>query len=167
MGVRDIKAAINAVPAKPIIATALTVTLLAAGWHGYTLHRICTSRADLSASLKQWTEGVLQARVATPLTQAVGSDWDEVRIATAAQAPANAISCPFGWHWSNEERAAVAKDGHLTMFGFFKDARLLEVADFDSRWARFDVSDDAIPRDKAVFEASSTGNALQLTRPGN
>ena len=167
MGVRDIKAAINAVPAKPIIATAIAVTLLAAGWHGYTLHRICTSRADLTTSLKQWAEGVLQAKAASPLSEATGDDWDEVRIAASAPAPANATSCPFGWHWTNDERAAVAKDGPLTMFGFFRDGKLLEVADFDSRWARFDVSGDPIPRDKAVFTASTTGNALQLTRSGD
>ena len=48
MGFRD---AVNAVPAKPIITTAVIATLLAAAWHGYTLHDVCTKRANLTAEL--------------------------------------------------------------------------------------------------------------------
>ena len=54
MGFRD---AVNAVPAKPIIATAVVATLLAAAWHGYTLHDVCSKRASLTSSLHAWADG--------------------------------------------------------------------------------------------------------------
>jgi hypothetical protein len=160
------KEAVSAVPAKPIVATALVATVLAAAWHGYSLHSFCASRAVLTSSLKTWAEGAIVARSPVALDQANPAEWDEVRIATNVAPPANATSCPFGWHWSNDERAAIAADSHLTMLGFFKDGKLVEVADFDNRWATFDVSGDPIPRDKAMFVVSSNGNALQLIRPG-
>jgi hypothetical protein len=162
MSIRD---AVNAVPAKPIIATAVIATVLAASWHGYNLHRICTHRADLTSSLKSWAANAVASGTPSKLSDAISPDWDNLRIVATASAPANSTNCPFEWHWSTKKRQSMARDGHLSLLGFFRANKLLEIVDFDSRWARFDVSGDPITRDQAVFVRGTSQKTLQLHRP--
>ncbi|MCB1474305.1 MAG: hypothetical protein KDJ68_15885 [Rhodobiaceae bacterium] len=163
MGFRD---AVNAVPAKPIIATAVVATLLAAAWHGYTLHDVCSKRASLTSSLHAWADGVLASPgTPTPFDPPVDFDWDAVRIAGRTSQTGNVPNCRFGWHWSDKQRQDMAAAGHLALIGFFRDGRLVELADFDNRHGVFNVSDTAIARDKAVFSAKPDTQLLQQVAP--
>lgn len=163
MGFRD---AVNAVPAKPIITTAVIATLLAAAWHGYTLHDVCTKRANLTAELHAWADGVLAAPdTPVALDPSVSFKWDAVRIAGRTSQTGNVPNCRFGWHWSDKQRQEMAAAGHLALIGFFRNDRLVELADFDNRHGVFNVTDAAIARDKAVFSAKPGTQLLQQVAP--
>lgn len=158
MGLRDV---VNAVPAKPIISIAVGLTVLAATWHGWTLYSVCSKRSALTHALHDWAQKVVDAGPAgMRLDKITGFTWDQVRIAQNTLTPGQAPNCPFGWHLSNTERAAMAKAGDLTLIGFAAGGKLVEIADFDATKAQFDVGEEPIDRDRAVFRAK--GNALAL-----
>lgn len=163
MGFRD---AISAVPAKPIITTAVVATVLAAAWHGYTLHDVCAKRANLTAGLHAWADALRETPdIPVALDPTVDFDWDAVRIAGRASQTGNAPNCRFGWHWSQKQREEMAASGYLALIGFFRDGRLVELADFDNRHGVFNVTDAAIARDKAVFSAKPGSLLLQQVEP--
>ncbi len=161
MGIRD---AFSSVPAKPIIAATIGFTVLAASWHGWSVSGICSTRSDLSTALQDWANEVVSGvGIGYPLEFQANFEWDQVRISQGSETPIASQNCPFGWHWSNEERAEMADAGNLTEIGFFKDGWLVGVVDFDRRWADFDTEGGIIDRDQAVFVAAPGSNFLQLS----
>lgn len=155
MGFRD---AVSSVPAKPIVAIGLGLTVIAAAWHGVTLRSACLARAELSAGLHKWAQHALaNPGIAAPLARAAPFAWDDVRIAQGGHDLGAVPSCPFGWHWSNDQRRTMANEGNLTLIGFFAGGKLVAIADFDRRWARFDVADKPIARARARFVSSGDG----------
>lgn len=161
MSIRDV---INTVPAKPIITTAVALTIVAAVWHGVNTYRTCTARAHLTAGLHGWAERTLAGDAAVRLDSTAKFAWDEVRISQGLQEPPPAPNCPFGWHWSNAERQAMARAGNLTAIGFFKGGRVVEIADFDRRRAQFDVTGEAIRRTEASFRRGAGRQTLRAER---
>ncbi len=160
MGIRD---ALSSVPAKPIIAAVIGFTVIAASWHGWNVSGICGTRSDLSTALQDWaSEAVSGAGIGYPLEFTADFEWDQVRISQGREIPVASQHCPFGWHWSNAERADMAKAGNLTQIGFFKDGWLVGVVDFDRRWADFDTEGGIIDRAQAVFVADPGSNLLRL-----
>ncbi|MGI9483059.1 MAG: hypothetical protein ACR2OR_11965 [Hyphomicrobiales bacterium] len=158
MGLRD---AISAVPAKPIIAIAAGLTVFAAAWHGWTLHKICSQRSALTSALHSWAGDAMNSGPAgARLDKATGFDWNQVRILQAVKKPSPAPNCPFGWHLSNREREAMARTGNLTLVGFAIEGNVIEIVDFDATKARFDVGKDPISRDGAIFRAQEGVLAL-------
>jgi len=151
-----------AVPAKPVMTVAVAITAAVAGWHFWSVHDLCTGRADLTGSLKQWSAAALAGADPSRLDTATSFEWDHVRFLEGAPKPAKSLNCPFGWHWNNEAREALAKAGNLTQIGFFKDKRVVELADFDRRWARFDAGTEAISKANAVFVPGGAKGLLKL-----
>lgn len=149
MGFKD---AVSAVPAKPIIAVAIGVTILGALWRGWAIYDFCDQRAAMTSKLQTWADGVI-AGVGKDfeLADVTGFDWDEVRISQGVTDIGTGQNCPFGWHWNNEKRTAMAKAGDLTLIGFFNEGRFVGMADFDRSWAIFDTDGSAISRKDAVF----------------
>jgi len=163
MGLRDAAAA---VPAKPIIATVLIVTIAVAAWRGWTVRDFCLARAAQTSSLQAWAKEVIAGFGAEfRLEAATDFDWDEVRISQGVAQPGTGQNCPFGWHWNNDKRAELAKAGDLTLIGFFNLGRFVAVADFDRRWAEFKTDGEPIPRENAVFVNIPGTDALQMATP--
>lgn len=163
MGLRDAAAS---VPAKPIIAAALGITILVAGWHGWTVREFCTKRAALSGDLQAWAADAIAGFGAEfKLESATGFDWDEVQISQGVANPGIGQNCPLGWHWDNAQRTSMAEAGELTLLGFVSRGRLVAIADFDRSWAVFETDGEAIPRRKAVFVNVPGSTTLQLAGP--
>ncbi|MGO1119185.1 hypothetical protein ACTL6U_10785 [Rhodovibrionaceae bacterium A322] len=164
MGFRD---AVSAVPAKPIMAFAVAITAMAAAWHGWTLHSICTGRADLTAALESWAkEAKANPTQAFDLEGVTDKEWTQIRISQGLTTLGPSQNCPFDWHWSNQEREAMAQAGNLTLIGFFNQDRLIEIADFDRQWARFATDDQPIDRQDARFKVTQN-NPAQLELSAN
>jgi hypothetical protein len=162
MGIRD---AFNAVPAKPIILTAMIFTIAAAGWHGWNLNSVCNHRAKLTNDIHRWAETALRVPgTIVRLASATQFEWDEVRIAHPRKINTKAQNCPFGWHWSNDTRLTLMTSGNLTLLGFIKNGKLIEIVDVDRRKAKFEAGPDAILRANAVFK-SNRENRLELATP--
>lgn len=162
MGIRD---AMAAVPAKPILVAAVIITVGAAAWNMWSVHKVCTGRAALTKSLHDWSQAALTGGKPVRLDQATGFEWQHVRFLENAPNQAATVDCPMGWHWSNDERETLAKAGNLTQIGFFRNKHLIEMADFDGRWARFKAGTEAIPRDAAIFSGSTSSKTLTLATP--
>ncbi len=163
MGIRD---ALASVPAKPVIAAALGMTVLAAGWHGWKVRDICTRRAERSEALHDWTKAIFAGSGAgSSLNSITEFEWDQLRISQGEENLGPGRDCPFGWHWSNAERSQMAKKGNLTLIGFFKQDRLVVIADFDRRWAQFETGKEPIARQQAIFERATGKNTLRLSNP--
>jgi len=159
MGLRE---AASAVPAKPIIATVLGITIAVALWRGYTIRDFCLARAAQTSSLQAWAKQAITGFGAEfKLEAATDFDWDEVRISQGVDQPGTGQNCPFGWHWNNEKRAQLAATGDLTLIGFFNLGRFVAVADFDRSWADFKTDGEAISRENAVFVNIPGTDALQ------
>ncbi len=163
MGIRD---ALASAPAKPVIATAIGMTILVAGWHGWNVRDICTRRANLSEALHDWTKSVFASSGGgSRLDSITEFDWDQIRISQGKESLGPGRSCPFVWHWSNTARSQMAQKGHLTLIGFFKDDRLVQIADFDRRWAQFDTGEEPIARQRAIFKHVTNTNMLRVSDP--
>ena len=161
MGLRDAAASI---PAKPIIGIALAVTLATAGWHGWTLHGVCTHRAALSDGMRVWASDALAKQSSgQTIETATDFDWDVLRISQGSKGPLSGQNCPFGWHWDNALRTSMAEAGQLTLIGFFKSDRLVEIVDFDRAWAQFETDGKAVERRHAIFEADPGSGMLRLS----
>ena len=159
MSLRD---AVNQVPAKPIIAVVAVVTVVAALWHGLTLRGVCTHRAALTDKVQNWAQEALKSGDGeVRLVDATPFAWDEVRIAhptlitqpTGGQTPRN-VNCPFGWYWSDDKRHQMAARGELTLLGFIKDQRLIEIVEIDRKLA--DIPSGKYSRENAVFNAQGS-----------
>jgi len=159
MGIRE---QVSAVPAKPIIAAVCIFTLAAGAWHLQSKYRVCTHRASMTARFHDWAGQALEAgNKGLSLTAALPGEWDQVRISQGVVDEAPELACPFGWHWSEDERAALSDAGALTLIGFFADGRLVEMVDFDGRVAAFDIGSDALARAEAVFAPGIESGVLE------
>ena len=101
-------------------------------------------RADASAT------GILE------LSKLFGDKWDALRILQGFKPESFDINCPFGSHWSADEREALAKAGNLTLIILLRDKQFFDLVDYRGDWAQFEVGDDSIPRNKAQFVLDRT-----------
>lgn len=162
MGIKD---AIASVPIRPVMTVAVCMTVAVAAWHWGSVYNLCTDRADLSRSLKDWSQAALTSGTPTALDKATGFDWEHVRFAQGIPKPARSQNCPFDWHWNNDTREDMARLGNLTQIGFFKGKGIVAVADFDRRWARFATGEGPIARKDAVFAPSGEPRTLAPVKP--
>lgn len=161
MTIRD---ALSSVPAKPIIASALVFTVIAASWHGFNVRRTCIHRATLTQQLQNWANSV-PTNHSVRLDKAMDSGWDEMRIFPQATKPSASQNCPFGWHWNNDTRQEMVNRGHLGLMGFFKNNRLIEIIDFDNQKVRFEIGETPLPHANAFFKKNANQKLVWAQGP--
>ncbi|MGI9415585.1 MAG: hypothetical protein ACR2PM_18050 [Hyphomicrobiales bacterium] len=144
-----IRAAIDALPARPGIVIGLVLVAGVLSVFYYTTYTACTHNARLRAQLMTGIEAASGAQVR--LADVMGFTWDKIRIAQAFRPPGKVTSCPFGWDWSSEERQRLTASGLLTVIAFLKADRPVEVIDVSGEDVRFDDLKDAYTSDEAVF----------------
>ena len=144
-----IRAAIDALPAKPGVVIAMVLVAGVLSVFYYTTYAGCTHNARQRAVLMTGIEASAGAKVR--FADVMGFAWDKIRIAQGFKPTGKVTSCPFGWDWSAEERHRLTSAGLLTVIAFLKGGQPVEVIDVSGEDVKFEDLKDAYMRDEAVF----------------
>lgn len=168
----SIQAALRSLPTKPGVIIAVVIILVVGGWQGYSLRTACLQRADLMLNLTSAIEtevvkvGDEKARHLN-LADVVPFAWDEVKIVQNYRPTTASLDCPFGWHWTEQDRDKLAADGLLTVLAFFDKGAFVDFMDFSGGLASFEVDDSKIAKERALFSVipSDTETGPHILRP--
>ena len=144
-----IRAAIDAMPAKPGVVAALVLVAGVLSVFYYTTYTACTHNARQRAVLMTGIEAAAGAKVR--FADVMGFAWDKIKVTQGFKPFGKVTSCPFGWDWSEEERHRLASAGLLTVIAFLKGGQPVEVIDVSGEDVTFEDLKDTYMRDEAVF----------------
>lgn len=144
-----LRAAIDALPAKPGVVIALVLVAGVLSVFYYTTYTGCTHNARQRAVLMSSIEAASGEKVR--FADVMGFAWDKIRIAQGFKPTGKVTTCPFGWDWSEEERHRLTSAGLLTVIAFLKGGQPVEVIDVSGEDVTFENLKDAYMRDEAVF----------------
>ncbi len=148
MGIQD---AIRSIPAKPGIAIAIVATILFGAWHFYTGWQACEHRARAAESIRSAIATAQDGGVLN-LAEMFTFAWDELRVLHDYHPGENALDCPFGNHWSLEERQALAREGNLAALVLSHENNAVAFIEYLKEWGDFQTGETPLPRENARFE---------------
>ncbi len=147
----SIQTALRSLPSKPVLFIAPAIIAAVLCWRYYDVYRVCTHRAGHMASLDKALDQAVGEGKPFVFENVFRSDWDAVRVFQSYRPDTKSFHCPFGWHYSEDERDSLARRGGLTVIAFYKDKALIDFADYPSAKARFSINDEPVRREGVAF----------------
>ena len=145
-----IRQALSALPTRPIVYIAPLIVIAVLSFYSADLYSRCTAAREFRASLNEALERS-GAGSAFRLADAIGFDWDRVRIVTGFKPERPANECPFGWNWADGEREALIASGRLTALLFVHEGALVNFLEVRADEVAFADVDSSLSLEDAVF----------------
>ena len=146
-----IQDALRSVPSKPGIALALVATALFGAWHFYTGWRACENRALAAEDIKNAIALAQDGNGIVDIAELFAFAWDEMHVLHNHHPGENALACPFGNHWSLDERRAFARDDNFAALVLSSNGTVVAFVEYIKEWGDFQAGESPLPRESARF----------------
>lgn len=154
----SIQTALRSLPSKPVLFIAPLVMAAVLCWHYYDVYRVCSHRAASMVALDRALDRAASGKTPFIFEDVFPAEWDTVRVFQGYKPDTRSFDCPLGWHFSEEERESIARQGDLTVIAFYRNKSLIDFADYRSSRARFSISDSPIERKGIAFAVTKDGS---------
>jgi hypothetical protein len=142
---------------RPILVIAPVLIVLALAYHFGTSYRSCSYQRDFRERLRAGIETAAPPPGVMRLADFADFQWDAATILVNYKPDNRTTDCPFGWDWSEAERARLVAEDLLTLIVFSRDGRIVGHVEYRADWAGFPDSRAPYDRESASFEVRRTG----------
>ena len=138
---------------RPILVIAPVLIVLALAYHFGTSYRSCSYQRDFRERLRAGIETAAAKRPAVVrLADIADYQWDTATILINYKPDSRTTDCPFGWDWTEAERASLVGDDLLTLIVFSRGGRVVGHVEYRADWAEFPDTSKPYDRNTAIFE---------------
>ena len=137
---------------RPILVIAPGLIVLALAYHFGTNYQSCSRHQEFRERLRAGIESAASRSMPMRLAEIFDFQWDAATVLVNYKPDARTTDCPFGWDWSEAERAGFVANDLLILIVFSHRGRIAEHVEYRADWAEFPDTSKPYDRNTAIFE---------------